>query len=91
MSSTTVNKPAKVATRAKGLSTPKFSGERFAAVTPEGVRFYLGEGVALDDAVRLAEGMVAPARVARIEEDGSLVLGNVLAQTRGYSFTALAA
>jgi len=86
-----INKPAKIASRAKGLTTPKARGECFTAVTPEGVRFYPGGGVSLTDAVRLAEGMVAPARVARVEKDGSLALGNVLAETRGYSFTALAA
>ena len=91
MSSTTSNKPAKVATRAKGLPTPKTEGERFAAVTPQGVPFYAGEGVPLAEAVRLAEGMVAPACVARVEEDGSFVFGKVFAEPRGYGFTALAA
>jgi len=91
MSSTTSNKPAKVATRAMGKGTAELTGARFAAVTPECVPVYPGGGVALAEAVRLAEGMVAPTGVARVEEDGSLTLGTVITEARGFGFTALTA
>jgi len=90
-STTTSNKPAKVATRTKERGPVEFTGARFSPVTPECVPIYPGGGVRLDEAVRLAEGMLAPACVARVEEDGSLTLGTVIAETRGYGFTALTA
>lgn len=70
---------AKIALKDKNTLQPQTDdGTRYAAVTENGQRIYAGPGVPLFEALRHAEGMLAPARVVRVESDNTLTPGTTI-------------
>lgn len=76
------NKPAKMANRNIGSGeTVKDDGQKYAVVNGAGKPVYPGEGVTLNEAVRLATSLVSGAGLARIESDGGLTPGRLDSQS----------
>jgi hypothetical protein len=49
----------------------------YSPINLKGTRVYLGSGLPLSEAVHLAEGVLAPTGIARVEADGSLTPGRI--------------
>jgi hypothetical protein len=75
-------KPAKMANRNIGANEAvKDDGEKYAVVAANGKPVYLGTGVTLNEAVRLATSLVDGAGLAHVNADGSLTPGRLDAAT----------
>lgn len=75
---------AKVSTR--NIDTPAASrgdGPLYSPINAAGKRVYLGSGLPLDEAVHLAEGVVAPTGIARVGADGELTRGRITRDDNG--------
>jgi hypothetical protein len=73
-------KPAKTSTRSLNKQTapaPESDPTRYTAINLAGARIYHGAGVVLAEAVRIAEGLLAPTAIARVEDNGQLTPGLV--------------
>jgi len=79
MAATKTRKTAKMATRSLDAANAVKVADTnlYTPVDALGRRIYCGVGLALTEAVRLAQSMFAPAGVARLEADGSLTAGSV--------------
>ena len=62
-------------------SQARVNGEKYAVVNGVGKPVYPGDGVALNEAVRLATSLVSGAGLARIESDGVLTPGRLDSQS----------
>ena len=70
-------KPAKMANRNVGLELVKDDGEKYTVVNGDGRPVYPGEGVTLNEAVRLGTQLLVAAGIARVEADGTLTHGRI--------------
>jgi hypothetical protein len=75
-------RPAKMGNRNIGSGeTVKDDGEKYAVVNGAGRPVYPGDGVTLNEAVRLATSLVSGAGLARVESDGALTPGRLDSQS----------
>jgi hypothetical protein len=75
-------RPAQMANRNIGSGeTVKDDGGKYAVVNDAGKPVYPGNGVTLNEAVRLATSLVSGGGLARVESDGALTPGRLDSQS----------